>query len=200
MSGLSDDEYRAKRKERDASEVGCAVEPRCRAVGDGVDEWKIGDFPFYWVQLADFRAEKPEPAESDWAELREAQTMTMSKLPNTGEAVIIDLGEDKDIHPRNKQEVGLVTARTRRPGKSLCVCTYRSLGKVNRTEESIFDERQLKLPTTTIRNPQHGARRRQLEFPISERVDTIGTFPEERSHRWSPISRFCACARRSRRV
>jgi sialate O-acetylesterase len=69
------------------------------------DEWKIGDFPFYWVQLADFRAEKPQPAESDWAELREAQTMTMSKLPNTGEAVIIDLGEDKDIHPRNKQDV-----------------------------------------------------------------------------------------------
>jgi sialate O-acetylesterase len=69
------------------------------------EEWKIGDFPFYWVQLADFRAEKPQPAESDWAELREAQTMTMSKLPNTGEAVIIELGEDKDIHPRNKQDV-----------------------------------------------------------------------------------------------
>ena len=75
------------------------------------DEWKIGDFPFYWVQLADFRAEKPEPAESDWAELREAQTLTMSKLPNTGEAVIIDLGEDKDIHPRNKQDVAKRLAR-----------------------------------------------------------------------------------------
>lgn len=75
------------------------------------DEWKIGDFPFYWVQLADFRAEKPEPTESDWAELREAQTMTMSKLPNTGEAVIIDIGEDKDIHPRNKQDVAKRLAR-----------------------------------------------------------------------------------------
>jgi sialate O-acetylesterase len=75
------------------------------------DEWKIGDFPFYWVQLADFRAEKPEPAESDWAELREAQTMTLSKLPNTGEAVIIDLGEAQDIHPRNKQDVAMRLAR-----------------------------------------------------------------------------------------
>ena len=75
------------------------------------DEWKIGNFPFYWVQLADFRAEKPEPAESDWAELREAQTMTMSKLPNTGEAVIIDLGEAQDIHPRNKQDVAKRLAR-----------------------------------------------------------------------------------------
>jgi sialate O-acetylesterase len=75
------------------------------------DEWKIGDFSFYWVQLADFRAEKPEPAESDWAELREAQTMTMSRLPNTGEAVIIDLGEAQDIHPRNKQDVAKRLAR-----------------------------------------------------------------------------------------
>ena len=74
-------------------------------------EWKQGDFPFYWVQLADFKEEKPEPAESDWAELREAQTMTMSKLPHTGEAVIIDIGEGKDIHPMNKYEVGLRLAR-----------------------------------------------------------------------------------------
>ncbi|HXT59072.1 MAG TPA: prolyl oligopeptidase family serine peptidase [Pirellulales bacterium] len=74
-------------------------------------EWGIGDFPFYWVQLADFLAETPAPAESAWAELREAQTMTMSKLPNTGEAVIIDIGEGKDIHPRNKQDVGKRLAR-----------------------------------------------------------------------------------------
>ncbi|HWB13648.1 MAG TPA: sialate O-acetylesterase [Pirellulales bacterium] len=73
-------------------------------------EWGIGDFPFYWVQLADFRGETSEPKESDWAELREAQTMTM-RLPNTGEAVIIDLGEDQDIHPRNKQDVAKRLAR-----------------------------------------------------------------------------------------
>ena len=75
------------------------------------EEWGQGDFPFYWVQLADFRDEKAEPAESDWAELREAQTMTMSKLPNTGEAVIIDIGEGKDIHPMNKVDVGRRLAR-----------------------------------------------------------------------------------------
>ncbi|MDB5385619.1 MAG: hypothetical protein JWM11_1265, partial [Planctomycetaceae bacterium] len=74
------------------------------------DEWAQGDFPFYWVQLADFQGEKPEPGESDWAELREAQTMTM-KLPNTGEAVIIDIGEGKDIHPKNKVDVGRRLAR-----------------------------------------------------------------------------------------
>lgn len=74
-------------------------------------EWNQGDFPFYWVQLADFRNESPDPMESDWAELREAQTMTMAKLPNTGEAVIIDIGEGKDIHPKNKVDVGLRLAR-----------------------------------------------------------------------------------------
>jgi sialate O-acetylesterase len=74
------------------------------------DEWKIGDFPFYWVQLADFMAEKPEPGDSAWAELREAQTLTL-KLPKTGEAVIIDLGEAKDIHPTNKLDVAKRLAR-----------------------------------------------------------------------------------------
>ena len=72
-----------------------------------------GDFPFYWVQLADFMAEKGEPSDSAWAELREAQTMAMQKLPNTGQAVIIDLGEGRDIHPRAKDEVGKRLARWR---------------------------------------------------------------------------------------
>jgi sialate O-acetylesterase len=75
------------------------------------EEWGIGDFSFYWVQLADFLPEKPEPGDSAWAELREAQTMTMGKLSRTGEAVIIDLGEAKDIHPRNKQDVAKRLAR-----------------------------------------------------------------------------------------
>ena len=64
-----------------------------------------GDFPFLFVQLANFKAVNPEPSESDWAELREAQLMMLS-LPNTGMAVIIDIGEANDIHPKNKQDVG----------------------------------------------------------------------------------------------
>lgn len=62
-------------------------------------------FPFYWVQLANFMSTDSLPAESEWAELREAQSMTLS-LPYTGQAVAIDVGEAVDIHPRNKQEVG----------------------------------------------------------------------------------------------
>jgi sialate O-acetylesterase len=74
-------------------------------------EWEQGDFPFYYVQLADFRMESEDPGDSDWAELREAQTMTMDHLKNVGQAVIIDIGEGRDIHPRNKQMVANRLAR-----------------------------------------------------------------------------------------
>jgi sialate O-acetylesterase len=69
------------------------------------DEWKQGDFPFYWVQLADFKPELPLPGDSDWAELRESQTKTQNAIKNGGQAVIIDIGEGRDIHPRNKRDV-----------------------------------------------------------------------------------------------
>jgi sialate O-acetylesterase len=75
------------------------------------EEWGLGDFPFYWVQLADYQAEKTEPGESAWAELREAQTMTLQKVPNGGQVVAIDVGEGKDIHPKNKQDVAKRLAR-----------------------------------------------------------------------------------------
>ncbi len=69
-------------------------------------QWKQGDFPFYFVQLASFNANNGNSqAGSAWGELREAQAMTLS-LPNTGMAVTTDVGEANDIHPRNKQDVG----------------------------------------------------------------------------------------------
>ena len=68
-------------------------------------DWQQGDFPFYFVQLANFHAVKPEPGDSAWAELREAQSMAL-ETPNTGQAVIIDIGDARDIHPKNKQDVG----------------------------------------------------------------------------------------------
>jgi sialate O-acetylesterase len=67
--------------------------------------WGEGDFPFLFVQLAAYQAREAEPRDSDWAELREAQLMTLA-LPNTGMAVAIDIGDANDIHPKNKQEVG----------------------------------------------------------------------------------------------
>ena len=67
--------------------------------------WGEGDFPFYFVQLANWQPARPGPGESEWAELREAQTMTLRE-PHTGMAVIIDIGDANDIHPRNKLDVG----------------------------------------------------------------------------------------------
>lgn len=70
------------------------------------DAFGQGDFPFLFVQLAPFMAKVDEPVQSGWAELREAQLMTLTASPNTGMAVITDLGDEKDIHPKQKQPVG----------------------------------------------------------------------------------------------
>ncbi|HEY2572581.1 MAG TPA: sialate O-acetylesterase, partial [Verrucomicrobiaceae bacterium] len=72
--------------------------------------WQQGDFPFYWVQLPCFGEVPPEPDDSAWAELREAQSMTLS-LPHTGQCVTIDIGEAADLHPRNKLDVAARLAR-----------------------------------------------------------------------------------------
>ena len=66
---------------------------------------EMPDFPFLFVQLANFKARHEQPTESDWAALREAQLMTL-EMPHTGMAVAIDVGDATDIHPKNKQEVG----------------------------------------------------------------------------------------------
>ena len=73
-----------------------------------IESWrKEWNDPFYFlfVQLASFGSNESSNAGSKWAELREAQTKTLS-LPKTGMAVTTDIGEPKDIHPKNKQEVG----------------------------------------------------------------------------------------------
>ncbi|WP_304517701.1 sialate O-acetylesterase [Cecembia rubra] len=69
------------------------------------ERWSIGDFPFLFVQLANFMERKDLQPESNWAFLREAQYQTLA-LPNTGMAVAIDIGDANDIHPRNKKDVG----------------------------------------------------------------------------------------------
>jgi sialate O-acetylesterase len=68
--------------------------------------WGQPEMPFLAVQLAPFRPRKADPADSDWAELREAQLLAVQTLPNVGMAVITDVGEENDIHPTRKQPVG----------------------------------------------------------------------------------------------
>lgn len=69
------------------------------------DKWKQGNFPFLYVQLANYMLPRDQPSESGWAETREAQLKTLS-LPNTAMAVITDIGEWNDVHPLNKEDVG----------------------------------------------------------------------------------------------
>ena len=74
-----------------------------------IQDWRVrwgqGNFPFLFVQLANYLFTKEEPTESNWAEIREAQRKALS-LPNTGMAVAIDIGEARNIHPFNKKDVG----------------------------------------------------------------------------------------------
>jgi sialate O-acetylesterase len=75
-----------------------------------IQDWRTrfqsSDFPFLIVQLANFMDRRDAPVDSEWARLREAQLYVAETVPHSGLAVTIDIGEAKDIHPKNKQDVG----------------------------------------------------------------------------------------------
>jgi sialate O-acetylesterase len=71
-------------------------------IADWRQRWGQGDFPFYYVQIAPF-SYRGDTGQT--AELREAQLLALA-TPNTGMAVTMDIGNPRDIHPGNKQEVG----------------------------------------------------------------------------------------------
>jgi len=75
-------------------------------IGSWQKSWDQGYFPFLIVQLAGFNHAPVNPGDDQWAELREAQWMTAQKVRHAGIATAIDIGEENDIHPKNKQEVG----------------------------------------------------------------------------------------------
>lgn len=75
-------------------------------IGAWRETWARPDLPFLFVQLPNLDRQ-PEPSRSGWAELREAQLMTLARVSHTGMAVTIDIGDPKDLHPKNKQDVGL---------------------------------------------------------------------------------------------
>jgi sialate O-acetylesterase len=73
-------------------------------IADWRRAWGQGDFPFLYVQLPNMGTERGYPAER-WPEFRESQLHAL-RIPNTGLAVTIDIGDPADVHPRNKREVG----------------------------------------------------------------------------------------------
>ncbi len=76
-------------------------------ITDWRNQWDQGDFPFYYVQIAPYGYGPGTYSQA----LREAQMMTLDAVPNVGMAVTMDIGEEKDIHPKNKQDVGDRLAR-----------------------------------------------------------------------------------------
>lgn len=74
-------------------------------IADWRKKWQQGAFPFLYVQLPNFMQARPQPSESKWAELRDAQLQTL-RVKNTAMVVTIDIGEWNDIHPLNKKDVG----------------------------------------------------------------------------------------------
>ena len=70
------------------------------------ERWGQGDFPFGIIQLPNYREPKAEPADEAWSHIREGQRRTARVVPNTGLIVTIDIGEARDIHPKNKLDVG----------------------------------------------------------------------------------------------
>lgn len=69
-------------------------------IEDWRKQWRVGDFPFLFVQISSFRSTAGE----NWPVIREAQRRTLS-LVNTGMAVTIDIGDPDNVHPSNKQDV-----------------------------------------------------------------------------------------------
>jgi len=81
-------------------------------------DWKLGDFPFYFVQIAPYKGQIPE--------IREAQLIALKKVPNSGMVVTTDIGNVNDIHPRNKQDVGIrlaLWALAKTYGENKVVCS-----------------------------------------------------------------------------
>ena len=74
-------------------------------ISDWREQWGQGDFPFLFVQLANYMKQKQSPTQSGWARLREAQSKTLD-LNNTAMGITIDIGDANDIHPKNKKDVG----------------------------------------------------------------------------------------------
>src|SRR5204862_198775 len=75
-------------------------------IADWRERFAVGDFPFLIVSAAAWGPLQTKPVEQGWEGVRESQWRTARKVPNTGLAMTIDIGNADDVHPRNKQEVG----------------------------------------------------------------------------------------------
>jgi sialate O-acetylesterase len=116
--------------------------------------WQTPNLPFYFCQLPNFDIKRSDPGESTWAELREAQAKALA-LPATGMAVLIDIGEELDIHPRNKRDAGMRLARialANQYGRPFVAAgpTFRSMERAGREIRIRFDHTDAGLVATPL--------------------------------------------------
>lgn len=155
-------------------------------INDWRAKWHDPQLPFYYCQLANFGPTKTAPMECEWAELRESQACAL-RLPATGQAVLIGLGESDDIHPRNKRDVGDRLARlalARQYGKPLAFS-----GPVYASMQIEGDRIRVKFGHT-----EKGLVASTLP-PIYEVVSRLGkTAPLVRNSPTSELEGFAICA------
>jgi hypothetical protein len=139
------------------------------------EAWGRGDFPFYFVQLAPFRYARTSVSH----ELREAQLRTLRTVPNTGMAVTLDIGNPRDIHPRNKRDVGgrlALWAKAKIHGSEDLVHSgplYRSVEISGNTARLFFDHPGSGLTTRDGQPPSHFtvAGRDRVFHPAAATID-----------------------------
>lgn len=126
---------------------------------DWREKWGLGDFPFLIVQLANYEGSNPG---ENWAQVREAQLKTLA-LPQTGMAVTVDIGNPKDVHPRDKRDVGLrlaLVARHVAYGEHLIYSgpIYQSMqlkgGSIEIAFTNIGDGLKIGVPPASFKSPQ----------------------------------------------
>jgi len=154
-------------------------------ISDWRKQWAQGDFPFYFCQLANFLPKTDKPDDSQWASLREAQSLTL-RLPNTGQAVLIDIGEQSDIHPRNKQEVGSRLAK---------IALAKQFGKGGRYTGPVYSAMKVEGDKIRLSFDTVGGELAAKQLPARYDVKTAQneTSPLVRNRPGSPLEGFAIC-------
>lgn len=154
-------------------------------INDWRARWGRGDFPFYFCQLACFRPKTNQPGDSNWAELREAQSMALA-LPNTGQAVLIDLGEEEQVHYVRKEVAG------QRLAAAALAKTYRQKNSHTGPE---YDSMSTDGQAIRIRFKPSQARLEARPLPADYLLSTIPprTKPLVRNSPQSPLEGFAIC-------
>jgi sialate O-acetylesterase len=154
-------------------------------ISDWRKQWGQGDFPFYYCQLANFMQKTTQAGDGGWASLREAQSLTL-RMPNTGQAVLIDIGEASDIHPRNKMEVGSRLAK---------IALAKHYGKGGRYTGPVFSAMKVEGDKVRLSFDPAGGELVAREVPSKYDVKTATneTAPLVRNRPNSPLEGFAIC-------